>query len=298
MGEEDYIKFEERPSLSEPLMILGISGWADAGRISSGSISYLIKALRARKFATISPEKFYNFTKLRPVVIIEEGIIRSITFPANTFYYRKNPEEGQDCILLEATEPHLNWDDYIRTVLALAKRFSVKRMITIGGVIDEIPHTLTPPVTVFSSERKIVDLVESQGIRVINYVGPSSIHGPLLESAQRNGFQFVSIWGHSPFYIQKSNPSACYRVLSIVKDLTGISFDLTRLMEMRNKFEEELNMEIQKNSELRQAVQTMEKAYREREEREGSIKGEGKKVIEIKAFIQERPSPQETGEDK
>lgn len=298
MVEEKYIKFEEIPTLHYPIMIIGFSGWADAGGISSGSISYLVKTWKARRFATISPERFYNFTKLRPVVIIEDGLIRSITFPSNTFYYRKNPEMGPDCIILEAIEPHLDWDEYIRALMDIVKRFSVKRIITIGGVIDEVPHTISPQVTVFSNERETMDLMKAQGFRAINYVGPSSLHGPLLYSAMKRGLQFVSVWGHSPFYIQKVNPIACCRVLSIIRDLTGISIDLNTLMEMQKAFEEELNIEIQKNAELRQAIQAMERVCREKQEKEADSKGEGNKVIELKAFIQERPLSRKPEDDE
>ena len=38
----EVIRFEELPSLNEPLLVVGISGWADAGEISSGALSYLV----------------------------------------------------------------------------------------------------------------------------------------------------------------------------------------------------------------------------------------------------------------
>ncbi len=238
----ETICFEEVPELKKPLLIVGISGWADAGEISSGSISYMRDFLRAQKFASIPTERFYNFTKERPVVALKEGMIHSITFPANTFYYSHGPANSPDCILLVAIEPHLDWDGYITAILDLAKRFSTHRIVSIGGVIDEIPHTLDPQVTALASEKDVQDRLTKKGVLPLNYVGPSSIHGPLLEKAHAQGFHFISLWGHCPYYIQEVNPSVCYRVLFLLKELTGISLELQELEKKSKAFEERLDL--------------------------------------------------------
>jgi len=289
----EVISFEEEPSLNKPLLVMGISGWADAGEISSGSLSYLRTSLKARRFACIPTERFYNFTKLRPVVTLEDGLIHSITFPSNTFYYTKGSENAPDCILLDAIEPHLDWEDYIHAILDLAKRFDIDRIVTIGGVIDEIPHTLEAQVTALASEEAIQNRLIQEGVSLINYVGPSSIHGQLLEKAHRQGFHFISLWGHCPYYIQETNPSVCYRILVLLKEVTGISMDLQDLQMESQAFEKELDLELQKNSELRHLILTMEKAYHEKARTEREEETKGKNVIEIKAFLKEGTTPPE-----
>lgn len=289
----EVINYKEKPSLNKPLLIVGIAGWADAGEISSGSLFHLKKILEAREFAFIPTEEFYNFTKLRPVVNMKEGLINSITFPSNTFYYTKGSESSSDCILFDAVEPHLDWDGYIRAILDLAKRFNVHKIVTIGGVIDEIPHTLEPQVTALASEEAIQNRLRKERVWPIDYVGPSSIHGQLLEKAHREGFRFISLWGHCPNYIQEKNPSVCYKVLVLLKELTGISLDLQDLKKERQAFEERLDLELQKNSELRHLILAMEKANQEGAGSEGKEETGGEKVIEITAFVKEVTTPPE-----
>jgi proteasome assembly chaperone (PAC2) family protein len=289
----EIICFEEMPELKNPLLIVGISGWADAGEISSGSISYLGDLLSAQRFASIPTERFYNFTKQRPIAVLEDGMIHSITFPANTFYYSYGSATSPDCILLDAIEPHLDWDDYINAILDFAKRFSTSTIVTIGGVIDEIPHTLDPQVTALASEKDVQDRLMKEGVHPIDYVGPSSIHGPLLEKAHAQGLQFISLWGHCPYYIQEDNPSVCYKVLLLLKELTGISLDLQELEKKSRDFKKRLDLELQKNAELRHLIQTMEKTFHERARTEEKAASKGEKVVEIKAFIEENTAPPE-----
>lgn len=287
------ISYEKKPSLNKPLLIVGIAGWADAGEISSGSLFHLKNCLGAKEFAFIPTEGFYNFTKLRPVAKLEEGLINSITFPSNTFYYARGSEGAPDCILFDAVEPHLDWEGYINAILDLARRFNIQKIFTIGGVIDEIPHTLKPQVTAMASEEAIQDRLGKEGVWPVDYVGPSSIHGQLLEKAHREGFHFISLWGHCPNYIQEVNPSVCYRVLVLLKELTGISLDLQDLEKERQAFEERLDLELQKNPELKHLILAMEKAHQERAGSEGKEDTGGKKIIEITAFVKEGTTPPE-----
>ena len=51
----------ERPNLVQPYLVMGFEGWPDAGKVSSGVISYLRDKLEANKFAEIKPDDFYLF---------------------------------------------------------------------------------------------------------------------------------------------------------------------------------------------------------------------------------------------
>ena len=65
----------------------GILGWPDAAQVSTCTLSYLIDKLPAIKLAEIESDDYYDFTKIRPLVNIEGGLVSSMTVPKNGAYY-------------------------------------------------------------------------------------------------------------------------------------------------------------------------------------------------------------------
>ena len=56
------LAFESRPSLRSPVLLLAFSGWSDAGSSTTTAVRYLVDQLLAKKFASIDPEDFYDFS--------------------------------------------------------------------------------------------------------------------------------------------------------------------------------------------------------------------------------------------
>lgn len=130
----ESLVIRERPTLRQPRLIVGFSGWLDGGEASTGTVQYLITKLQAKGFAEIVAKDFYVFqvpgvVAVRPSIKLEDGVVKDIRFPQNEFYYWKNEENADagDLILLLGTEPNLRWQEYIEAVLDMAQEFSVKR---------------------------------------------------------------------------------------------------------------------------------------------------------------------------
>ena len=101
---EESIKIDYLPKLNDPLFIAGFDGWGNALDISRGMVDYMIRKKNAKLFAKIDPDIFYRFDENRPLVDIENGLIKKIYPPGGFFYVTR---EGRDIIFLKATEPNL-----------------------------------------------------------------------------------------------------------------------------------------------------------------------------------------------
>jgi proteasome assembly chaperone (PAC2) family protein len=100
----------------------------------------LIDRLKAKQFASIPTENFYQLSSLRPMAIIKEGRLLELKFQGNHFYSVKN-DISNDLILFYGVEPHLRWNIFADLVLDIAERFGVIQIFTLGGTYDYIPHT-------------------------------------------------------------------------------------------------------------------------------------------------------------
>ena len=144
----DCLIVEEQPELLAPYIIVGLSGWLDAGEVSTGSVDYLRRKLDAHKFAYIEPRGFYIYQVpgygpeqiLRPHARIEEGLVKRVEGPRNEFFFWKSGAD-HDLILLSGVEPNLAWPEFAQAVLNVAQQFRAARIYALGGVFDQVPHT-------------------------------------------------------------------------------------------------------------------------------------------------------------
>src|SRR5687768_17555145 len=83
--EMDYVRWQDRPQLRQPVLIAAFEGWNDAADAASTAVRYLRERWSTRPFATIDHEDFYDYTLTRPQVRLVQGITRRIDWPETEF---------------------------------------------------------------------------------------------------------------------------------------------------------------------------------------------------------------------
>jgi len=264
MNEE--IKTEEKISLVNAVMIIGLSGWGNAGEVATFTVKYLADKLNAKKFGEILPEKFHDYLMQRPIVSIEQGVIQSYISPKNELFYWKNRKGGSDILLLLGSEPHLGWSTYAEAVLALAKENDVKRIFALGGYLADVSHEIETPIMASTNNKKLItDLMKSK-LELTNYKGPTSVYSEILWKGRERNIDVVSIWCAVPMYIRGLYPEATYSILKKIVELIGLELDLKDLKEKAELFKAQLEKETIEQPQLRDLIENL----RRRREKEPS----------------------------
>ncbi len=284
----EEITYTEKPNLNEPYLIVGFEGWPNAGEVSSFALQHLVDSLKAKRFASIQAETFYQISSLRPMAVIKEGRLIELKSPANDFYSVKAALPN-DLILFRGVEPHLRWDRFAHLLLDVAEKFNVAQMFTIGGTYDYIPHTYPPMVSALFNHEDLREDVIRVGLGLTEYSGPISIHTFILEAAKKKGLKAVSLWGHAPQYLQTKNIKVVCSVLKRLMDLTHIEVDLSDLEKAGEYFDQQVNHLVEEDPKLQKVISELEEVYkRSGKIPEPSKKGEGvkeDKVVYIQAFL-------------
>ena len=76
------IQIDTMPFEKAHILIAGFDGWGNAMDVSKAMVSYLIRKLKAKPFATINSDLFYRYDENRPVVVIEGGVLNDVVLPA------------------------------------------------------------------------------------------------------------------------------------------------------------------------------------------------------------------------
>ena len=262
----EKLLISETPNLSGPLMLLGLSGWMDGGEVSTGTVKYLVEKLEARKFAEIEPEGFYiyNFpgsmemtALFRPHTQIADGLIRTLDFPSNEFFY----DEHSNMILFVGKEPHLQWNDFMDCIFSLCARFGVQMMYFIGSVAGLVPHTREPRLLCSVSDPTLKETFHHYGVKFTNYEGPASFITCLTANAAKHGLNMVSLVATIPAYVQGNNPKCIEAVTRRLAGILGLHVEIDDLRHISDEFERRLSDAVQEQPELAGNIGKLEEDY-------------------------------------
>ena len=263
MDEELLKKLDRIKDFKTRLMIMGFSGWPDAGRVSSISIEYLVSSLKAERVGNLKASGYYDLTSTRPLVTVSGGVLRDLRFPSNELYLWTSGDHEKAVLILMGSEPNMNWEEYANQILSICDGCMIRRIYLIGGVLDLIPHTRKPRVKAVVNMERLKREVEAYGLKPIEYYGPASIHSCIMTMALRRNIEAIGVWGHSPSYITIPNPKAALHVLRVLSAMLDIKLDLGDLERRAMEFEREVDEAVEKNLELQKLVKELERSYDE-----------------------------------
>lgn len=252
----------ETPELHRPCLVAGFSGWPNAAEVSTGVVTYLKTKLGATKFAHVSPEEFYDFSTLRPLVTIEAGLMKGVEFVhCELFYWRG--ESAHDLVLLIGAEPHLRWHRFGQLILDVAQQVGVARVYALGGIYDATPHTAEPRVSGLVNEARLLTELVAHGIEPATYIGPVSFHGPLLDMCRERNIEAISLWGRAPHYVPVHNPKVIAAVVSRLARMLEMDIDISDLREAAQGLDRRVQIAISQNPKLEEYVRALEERYQQ-----------------------------------
>lgn len=285
MGIKD-IQIKELPPLKKPLLIAGFDGWGNALKISSGMATYLVRKLNAEQFATINPDAFFRYDEARPLVKIEEGILKSMVPPGGTFYATRTEADRNDVVILKADEPSLKWYRFIDEMFSLCHKLGVETIITLGSMYDNVLHT-DRVISGIASTPELVARLNQQHINSISYQGPSAIHSIIQLEGPKNGFQCISLWSHCPFYLQGTTHFGILSHLgALLSSMGNFDLDTADLEESWKSLNDQIQDLVENNAEIQGIISELRKskARGSAATMKGSLKDE--KIINIKDFLE------------
>ena len=258
------IRIKKKISPRHASMIIGLSGWGNAGEASTFTVKYLVDKLGAKKFGEISHEMFHDYWIQRPMVLTQKGVIKSYVPPINDLFYWRNKGSGRDLVLLIGFEPHLNWPKYTENVLRLAEEMGVERIYTIGGYLADIPQGVETPITSSTNNKKLLPELEKAGLELTDYEGPTSVYSEVLWKGREKKIDVVSLWCVVPIYVKGLYPKAAYVMLNKIAQLISLKFDLKDLKDKAESFKVKFKTESIDQSQLGDLTESLRR-HQERE---------------------------------
>lgn len=245
------------------MMIAAFEGWTDAGGAASGAASYLSGRWKARKFADIDAEDFYDFTALRPQVRLRGDQSREIVWPVNRFLAASIPGP-HDLVIMIGVEPHMRWRTFSECVTTVATELQVEAVFTLGAMLADVAHTRPVPVRTSTADPR---LAERMGLRRPQYQGPTGIVGVLQDAFAQVSIPVGSLMAQVPHYIPgMPSPKATLAVVRRVCELLATPVPTSDLEKAAATYERQVDEVVAGEDEIAGYVRELERRADQAEE--------------------------------
>jgi predicted ATP-grasp superfamily ATP-dependent carboligase len=257
---------DDLPNLTEPSLLLGFSGWMDGGEVSTGTISHLVKTLKAEKIGEIAPQDFYiyNFpspvetaARFRPKISIEDGVVASIREPASQFY--ADPENN--LVLFAAREPNMHWEAYTKCLFEMVETLDVRNIYFAGSIASTVPHTRAPRFAGYVSEQRLLPLLEEFDIRPASYSGPGSFMTYLSTQARERSIPMLNIVSEIPAYAEGKNMRCIFSAIQKLSQILDLELNTGGLEAESIKFTERLDKIVSERPDLTDLIRRIERKF-------------------------------------
>jgi proteasome assembly chaperone (PAC2) family protein len=257
--------WDRRPDgLRAPAMVCSFSGWNDAGDAASTATAFLVQALGAERFAQLDTEEFYDFQANRPHVQIDETAARVISWPSVEIFEARAPRAPRDLVIVQGAEPSMRWRTFSSLVVDLAEVLDVQLVVTLGGLLADVPHSQPVAMTGFASDPA---MLERLGLKSSTYEGPTGIVGVLHTSCGQAALPSASVWASVPHYVAAAaSPKAALALLRKLELLVGVSVDVSELEQASGEYERQVGLAVQSDPDIQAFVERLERRAVENEE--------------------------------
>jgi proteasome assembly chaperone (PAC2) family protein len=251
------IEFTHRPVLVDPVLVAAFKGWNDGGSAATVAAAFLKNHCNAERFASISPEEFVDFQQTRPMVSVEDGHFRQISWPETEILHARLPNGERDLILVIGVEPNYRWQTFSQAISKLAVDMGVSMALTLGGLLADTPHTRSVPVSGSAHDPELMERFPD--LEPIRYEGPTGIIGVLHDDFGKAKIPSASLWAAVPHYLGGNpNPTAALALINALEPLIDCDLSPTELESASAEFDRQIARVVEKDAEMRSYVNDLE----------------------------------------
>jgi proteasome assembly chaperone (PAC2) family protein len=255
------VVWTHRPALRRPVLVAAFGGWNDAGDAASAAVEFIRSRFEPTPVARIELEDYLDFTETRPTARLVDSRTREIDWPVTTIAAAEVRGADNDIVVVQGPEPSLRWRRYCETVITIAQELDVRRIVTLGSLLADVPHSRPVHVTGIGSDTALIDRL---GFSPTSYEGPTGITGVLNYEAGRMGVPSISLWASVPHYVAAApNPKVALALVRAFEGAAGLAVDATDLETAAADYESQVNAAVASDPEVKAFVERLESAMDE-----------------------------------
>ena len=256
-GDQPLYDVLEDVTLNDPVLVVSLEGWVDAGLGASTAIASLLESSPTELLATFDSDDLLDQRARRPVARIVDGITTSLTWPE--IQLRVGTDlTGRDVLFLIGPEPDVHWGPFVDAVVEIAHRYDVSQVIGLGAFPAPAPHTrpVRLAATVPAASARLLDVI---GLVSGELEVPAGVTSALELGFGETGIDMITLWARVPHYVAAMPfPQASAALIDGVALISGLSFDVGDLASQADSSRRQIDELISSNPEHVAMVRALE----------------------------------------
>jgi predicted ATP-grasp superfamily ATP-dependent carboligase len=268
----ELFQFHEDPQASEPVLIIALEGWIDAGGAAAAAAETILASVPHKTtVATFDSDILLDHRARRPVMHLVDGVNIGLTWPTIELIAVWDEQE-KDVLLLVGPEPDHNWPSFSKAVVDLAESMEVRLVLGLGAYPAPAPHTR--PV-LLSSTASTPELARRSGFIRGTLDVPAGVQAAIEREAADRGLDALGIWAQVPHYAAgMPYPAASARLIDGLTEVADLRFPSADLERQAKNTEARLESLLADSDEHRELVHQLELHIDQAVEAEGDDDGE------------------------
>lgn len=262
------IAYASDVDLANPIMVLAMSGWVDAASVSTNAAERIADG--GDTVAAFDPDALFDYRSSRPVMHFRSGELMQIEWPRLEVVHRSI--DGVDLLVVFGNEPDFQWKQLTADLAGLADRYGVARLITLGAVPAQMPHTR--PVRIVCTTSDVDLLLGEDEVLDEDLVVPGAAVSALRQGMAEAGVPAIGYWAQVPFYLPQYLRAPFHAgslsLLERVEAHAGVHFAAKSLADEAVAQIDRVNGDVQENEEARQFVEHLEQLHDTKDDDEDS----------------------------
>ncbi len=258
MSDDSLRWLATRPELTDPIMVVMLNGWIDAGGAARAALEAVEQESDADPIAQLDDDVYIDFRARRPTMELREGLNLVLNWERIVISVGHD-QTGQDLLLLTGPEPDMSWHRFTRVIGELASELGVRQMAHLGAYPFAVPHTRPARLSVSSPSQDVLARVPflRSSIDV-----PAGVAASLEQDFHERGIPAIGIWAQVPHYISAmSYPAASVALLEGLREATGVVIDAAELRSDVVTQGRRLDALIAANDEHAKMIEQLEQLY-------------------------------------
>lgn len=224
---DDLITVLRSPDLVDPVLVVQLDGWIDAGGSGADAMRRIRDATEPSIVARFDTEWLIDHRARRPTMHIIEGVNSGLEWPTIEISNAVD-RQGNDILLLHGAEPDHNWRAFVETIVEFATQKGVKLMLGLGAYPAAVPHTRPSRLSLTASAAELTGGDYASTTLDV----PAGIESALEVALAKAGIPSIGLWAQVPHYISTSPyPEAARALIEGLREAGGIDIDPGPLLE-------------------------------------------------------------------
>jgi hypothetical protein len=287
-------ELHDRPSLTDPVMVVVLEGWIDAGYAASTAAQTLLQGLDSYPLASFDTDSLLDHRARRPIMHLVDGVNTGLSWPSLELRAGIDAA-GNDILLLLGSEPDHAWRAFTESAIELAQSFDVRLVVGLGAYPATVPHTRPATLSVTAATP---DLAAASGLLRGTLDVPAGVQAVIERRCDELGIPALGLWAQVPHYVSGDPlpyPAGSLALLRQLERTAGLTLPLGNLVAEAEETRQRLDAAVQGNTEHLAMLRALEARHDEMvasagmaTEVDGEIPSADELAAEVEQFLRDQ----------